>query len=148
MVPSRFVVLDSLPTLPFGKIDRRALVLRDDEGESSEVEFRGARNETESALAVAAAAALGVDAVGIDHDLFALGLDSLSAVQIVARVRGALGVGLAVDAIFENPTIASLAEALDGDVGESAPSDLEALLAEVEQIGESGAREVLDTGRR
>ena len=148
MIPSRFVVLDSLPTLPFGKVDRRSLALRDEEDEASEVEFRAPRTETEEALAAAAAAALGVETVGVDHDLFGLGLDSLSAVQIVARVRGALGVGLAIDAIFENPTIASLARALEGAVGESAPSDLESLLSDVEQIGESGAREVLDTGRR
>lgn len=148
MVPSRFIVLDSLPTLPFGKVDRRALALRDDEGDTTGIEHRAPRNETETALAEAAAAALGIDSVGIDHDLFGLGLDSLSAVQVVARVREALGVRLAIDALFENPTIATLAEALENEVGESTPSDLESLLADLEEIGESGAREVLDTGPR
>lgn len=147
MVPARLVVLESLPTLPFGKVDRRALALRDDRADSPAVEYREPRNEVESALALAAAAALGIDRVGIDDDLFSLGMDSLSAVQIVARARGALGVGLAVDAIFENPTISSLAAALADDTVDVA-GDLESLLAEVEEIGEPGARSIIDTGRR
>lgn len=148
MVPARFVVLDSLPTLPFGKIDRGALGASDNWDDPVANEYREPRNEVESALASAAAAALGVERVGIDDDLFFLGLDSLSAVQLVARARDVVGEVLTAGAVLENPSISSLSEALGDAPNESFTVDLETLLAEVEEIGESGARGVLDSGRR
>jgi amino acid adenylation domain-containing protein len=148
MVPARFVVLDSLPTLPFGKLDRGALATKDGWDDTTDTEFREPRNQIESALASAAAVALGLERVGIDDDLFSLGLDSLSAVQMVARAREAVGGRLTAGAVLENPSISSLSEALHDAPTESVSMDLEALLAEVEEIGESGARGILDSGRR
>lgn len=148
MVPSRFVVLDSLPTLPFGKIDRGGLGASDGWDDLVANEYRGPRNEIESALASAAAAALGVERVGIDDDLFSLGLDSLSAVQLVARARDVVGEVLTAGSVLENPSISSLSETLRAAPKKSVTVDLEALLAEVEEIGETGARGILDSGRR
>jgi amino acid adenylation domain-containing protein len=148
VVPARFVVLDSLPTLPFGKVDRGALAAKDPWDDPVDNEYREPRNEIESALAAAAAAALGVNRVGVDDDLFSLGLDSLSAVQLVARARDAVGGSLNAGAVLENPSISSLAEALRDAPAEPVSMDLESLLAEVEEIGESGARGILDSGRR
>lgn len=146
MVPGRFVVVEALPTLPFGKVDRRALALRDDG--SPEVEYQAPRNDCEVALAAAVGAALGTGQVGIDRDLFELGLDSLSAVGLIARVRETLGVTLSAEAIFENPTVASLAEVLGDPMEEDDPPDLDSLLAEIEEVGESGAKDILGTRRR
>lgn len=148
MVPARFVVLDSLPTLPFGKVDRGALGASHGWDEPVDIEYREPRNEVESALASAAAAALGVERVGIDDDLFSLGLDSLSAVQLVARAREVVGGALTAGAVLESPSISSLSEGLRNAPIESFTLDLETLLAEVEEIGESGARGILDSGRR
>lgn len=148
MVPARFVVLDSLPTLPFGKVDRGALGAGDGWNDPVDNAYREPRNEVESALASAAAAALGVERVGIDDDLFSLGLDSLSAVQLVARAREVVGGALTAGAVLESPSIASLSEALRDAPNEFSTLDLETLLAEVEEIGESGARGILDAGRR
>jgi amino acid adenylation domain-containing protein len=147
MVPARFVVLDSLPTLPFGKVDRGALGTSDG-WDPVNSEYREPRDEFESALASAAAAALSVERVGIDDDLFSLGLDSLSAVQLVARAREVVGEALTASAVLENPSISSLSEALRNAPNESFTLDLEALLAEVEEIGESGARGILDSSRK
>ena len=147
MIPSRIVVLDSLPTLPFGKVDRRALAMRQDT-DFDQTRYRAPESDLEEALAAAAASALGIERVGVDDDLFALGLDSLTAVQLVARVRGIAGVGLAIDAIFETPTIAALAEAVGDVPTDAAPIDLDSLLDEVEQIGEIGASEALRSGQR
>jgi aryl carrier-like protein len=148
MVPARFVVLDSLPTLPFGKLDRGALATKDAWDDTADTEYHEPRNQIESALASAAAVALGLERVGIDDDLFSLGLDSLSAVQLVARAREAVGGSLTAGAVLENPSISSLSEALHDAPTESVSMDLESLLAEVEEIGESGARGILDSGRR
>ncbi|MEX2134902.1 MAG: non-ribosomal peptide synthetase, partial [Acidimicrobiia bacterium] len=148
MVPARFVVLDSLPTLPFGKVDRGALGANDDWDDPVENEYREPRNEVEWALASAAAAALGVERVGIDDDLFSLGLDSLLAVQLASRAREVVGDALTAGAVLENPSISSLSEAVRNAPNESFTLDLETLLAEVEETGESGARGILDSGRR
>jgi non-ribosomal peptide synthetase component F/aryl carrier-like protein len=53
---------------------------------------------------------LGVDAPDVDDDFFALGGNSLLATQITARVADVLGVDVALDALFEAPTLGEYAE--------------------------------------
>jgi non-ribosomal peptide synthetase component F/aryl carrier-like protein len=53
---------------------------------------------------------LGVDAPDVDDDFFALGGNSLLATQITARVADVLGVEVALDALFEAPTLGEYAE--------------------------------------
>jgi acyl transferase domain-containing protein/acyl carrier protein len=57
---------------------------------------------------------LGVDKVGIHDNFFELGGHSLLASQVIATLRTAFGVPLPVTAIFEAPTVQSLARAIDG----------------------------------
>ena len=122
--------------------------MNDDGDLTADTEYRSPRDGIELALASAAAAALGVERVGIDDDLFSLGLDSLSAVQLVARAKHSVGSGLAVVDVFEHPSIASLSEAVQKASTDHLTSDLDSLLTEVEAIGESGAWEILDSGTR
>ena len=51
--------------------------------------------------------------IGLHQDLFALGVDSVQAVRVIARLSAALNVDLPLTAIFENPTIASLSAEVD-----------------------------------
>jgi acyl transferase domain-containing protein/acyl carrier protein len=57
--------------------------------------------------------ALGVQEVGEDDNFFELGGDSLVAVQLIARVRKAVGVRLPMRVLFETPTVASLAARIE-----------------------------------
>ena len=52
---------------------------------------------------------LGVERVGINESFFDLGGHSLSATQVMSRVRDAFNVQLPLRFIFENPTVANLA---------------------------------------
>ncbi|QTD96744.1 non-ribosomal peptide synthetase [Streptomyces cyanogenus] len=67
---------------------------------------------------------LGVDRVGPHDDLFEAGGHSLTAIRLLVRIRGALGVELLIKDIFESATPAALAERLTGAAGGSARTAL------------------------
>jgi non-ribosomal peptide synthase protein (TIGR01720 family) len=56
---------------------------------------------------------LGVERIGIDDNFFALGGDSLLALQVVSRAREA-GIQLTVERLLEHPTIAGVAADMEG----------------------------------
>ncbi|WP_156756938.1 non-ribosomal peptide synthetase [Actinokineospora pegani] len=105
LVPAAVVVLDELPTLPTGKVDRAALPAPDFAALTGD---RAAANPTESALAAIMAEVLGLPSVGADDDFFALGGDSIVSIQLVSRAR-AEGLKLSPRDVFERRTVAGLA---------------------------------------
>jgi amino acid adenylation domain-containing protein len=109
MVPSAFMVMETLPLSPTGKVDRRGLPApgeaRPDLGQA----FVPPRDSIEEAVAGIWATMLRVDRVGVHDDFFALGGHSLLATQVVSRILAELEVELPLRAIFETPTVAGLA---------------------------------------
>ncbi|WP_280329464.1 non-ribosomal peptide synthetase [Nocardia wallacei] len=106
MVPAAIMVLDRVPLTPVGKVDRRALpapVFR-----TRAADGRPPETEREKALAAVFADVLRLDAVTADDDFFALGGDSIVAIQLVSRARSA-GLGLTARDVFERRTVAGLA---------------------------------------
>ncbi len=114
MVPAAFVVLDALPLLPSGKLDRAALATSEARSEAgSEGAAERPRTPVEEVLAGLWADVLRLDRVGREDDFFALGGHSLHATQVVARVGRALGVELSQRTLFEARTVALLAERVE-----------------------------------
>lgn len=110
MVPAQFVFLDSLPLTPNGKIDRKALPapVKATTGAGGPP-----RTETEKMVAAIWTELLRVEGVGIEDDFFDLGAQSITAVGLVARLRTAFDLNIELATLFERPTIAGLAEAID-----------------------------------
>jgi acyl carrier protein len=113
MIPPAFLFLDALPLTPNGKVDRRALPAPDQSRPDLEGAFQGPRNPVEETLAGIWAQVLGLERVGIHDNFFDLGGHSLLATQVFSRLRQAFRVGLPLRALFETPTIAALAAAVD-----------------------------------
>ncbi|HEX7242584.1 MAG TPA: amino acid adenylation domain-containing protein, partial [Longimicrobiaceae bacterium] len=71
------------------------------------------RGETEERIAEVWQGMLEVDRVGVHDDFFTLGGHSLYATQIISRVREQFRVDLSLQALFEHPTVAGLAEQVE-----------------------------------
>ena len=71
--------------------------------------YRAPSTDTERAITLAWQAALAIEGIGVDDDFFDLGGHSLMAIQLVARLRAALGVPLSIERFLELPTVVQLA---------------------------------------
>ncbi|MGW0042828.1 non-ribosomal peptide synthase/polyketide synthase [Rhodococcus sp. NPDC003348] len=110
MVPAAFVMLDAFPLNASGKLDRKALP----EPMFEAREFRAPSTPLEEIVAGVFEQVLGVERVGADDDFFELGGNSLIATQVVARLGAVLGTKIAVRMLFDTPSVAALALAVDG----------------------------------
>ncbi|RDI64625.1 non-ribosomal peptide synthase protein (TIGR01720 family)/amino acid adenylation domain-containing protein, partial [Nocardia pseudobrasiliensis] len=122
MLPAAFVTLEALPLNSNGKLDRKALP----EPEFEATVFRAPSTPIEEVVASVYADVLGVDRVGADDDFFALGGNSLLATQVAARIGAALDTRVPVRALFEAPTVATLAVKVERGTGETTRTPLTA----------------------
>jgi amino acid adenylation domain-containing protein len=113
MVPAVFVLLDALPLMPNGKIDRRALPSPDRSRPELDKAFMAPRTPTEELLAEIWAQLLDLERVGVHDNFFDLGGHSLLATQVVSRLREAFQVEIPLRRLFEVPTVAGLAESIE-----------------------------------
>jgi acyl carrier protein len=117
MLPTSFVLLDSLPLTATGKIDRNALPVSEGEVEAED-SYVAPRTAVEEVLARILAAVLSLKRVGINDNFFESGGHSLLATQVVSRVREAFRMELPLKKVFEEPTVGGLAAAILEDTGE------------------------------
>ena len=106
MVPAAFVTMEALPLTTAGKVDRQALP---EPSWESTTDYAAPRTPAEEIVAAVWSEVLGLEQVGADDDFFAVGGHSLLAIQVLSRLRSALGVELEVRQLFESPTVAALA---------------------------------------
>ena len=109
MVPSALVVMESLPKTPNGKIDRKALPEPMSPSAPQEGGDTARRTPTEELVTEIWAEVLGVERPGLHENFFEIGGHSLRAIQVVSRVRDALGLEVPLRGTFERPTIAEFA---------------------------------------
>ena len=112
MVPSAFVLVDALPLMPNGKVDRRALPAPDKTRQEPTESSVKPRDELELQLIKIWEKVLGIKNVGMKDNFFDLGGHSLLAVQLFARIQKIFGKDLPLTTLFQAPTIEQLADVL------------------------------------
>jgi amino acid adenylation domain-containing protein len=120
MVPTAWQRLVAFPLTTSGKIDRKALP-RPEREVSAPSGLVRPRDDLEARIAATWSELLGVVAVGIDQDFFALGGTSVLAIQARARLERELGVELPLRAFFEHPTVEGLARQVGRPASEDGP---------------------------
>lgn len=110
MIPNSFVVMKHLPLTAAGKLDRNALPVPPTERPNLAQTFILPRTPAESWITGQAQSILGLDPIGVRDNLFELGGDSLSIVELVSIVQKQFGITISLAAIFDNPTIETLAD--------------------------------------
>ncbi|MGH9760903.1 MAG: phosphopantetheine-binding protein, partial [Blastocatellia bacterium] len=113
MVPSAIVLLEQMPLMSNGKVDRGALPVPEYTRDETQQPYTAPRNDAEVELAAIFREVLGVEMVGIDDNFFRLGGHSLSATRVMVRIRDAFHIDVPLRNLFETPTIAGLAAVLD-----------------------------------
>lgn len=110
MVPAAIVVLDALPLLPSGKVDRKALRQRIESTQPAGASPARPRDQIEQSLIELWSEILGRSAPDVHESFFTLGGHSLLASQVISRVREVFRVELPIRSLFDDPTIAGLAD--------------------------------------
>ena len=110
MIPSAFVILESLPLTASGKTNRRALPAPAMEDRA----LVGPETPEEERLAMIWRDVLGVDAVSATDDFFDLGGQSLLATRTASAIRAAFGVDIPLRLIFDQTRLRDLARAIAG----------------------------------
>ena len=147
MIPSAFVMLDALPLLPNGKVDRRQLPTPGSTRADLATPFLAPRTPVEEALTSIWAEVLGLDRVGIHDNFLELGGNSLLAAQVISRVISILQVEIPLRSLFESPTVADMAMVItQNQINKKAEQkDIERMLTELERLSDNVAKQLLAT---
>ncbi len=124
MVPAVVVVLDALPRLPNGKVNRAALPEPSPQNITA-TDSATVSDSTNDPMADALLKiwrdVLGMDQIGVDDDFFELGGDSILSIQIIARAARA-GISIKPRQLFEHSTISALVRLLTATAPSSMPA--------------------------
>ena len=140
MLPATFVRLDALPVTAHGKIDYAALPAPGPLDALYDDPETAPRTDTEAQIAEILCDLLHLDEIDVEDNFFMLGGHSLLGAQLIARLRDAFGVRIALRALFEAPTAAALA------------AEVERLTAEESSVAEApldvrrGGSAAIETG--
>ena len=137
-VPSRIVFLDEIPKGPTGKIQRSSLHQK--LGAALATVYSEPKTDNERMLVGIFREVLGVvGVIGVNDNFFALGGDSLRGAQVIARINRDRGLEMPIPALFQHPTIAQLAAAME----DAQQAHLASLIVHVEQLSDEEVMRLL-----
>jgi amino acid adenylation domain-containing protein len=137
MVPSAFMVLESLPRTLSGKVDRRNLPKPGEAKGWMRNEYVAPRTVVEERLSGIFSELLKVPRIGAHDNFFQLGGHSLSASLLLSRIRSSFGVELPLLQVFQTPTVEALALNVTRlQLAEEDPDDMAALVREIRSLSD------------
>ncbi|MER5210214.1 amino acid adenylation domain-containing protein [Streptomyces sp. NPDC002838] len=136
MIPATFTPLEAVPVNANGKVDRRALPAPGPADDDAHVPPSG---PVEEAIAEIWAELLGVQA-GAHDNFFHIGGNSILAIRLISRIQQEYGIDFAVRTVFESPTVAQLAAAVEERVAAEV-----AALSDAELLNTVGSLPAADT---
>lgn len=116
MMPSAFIFLEKFPLSANGKVDRQALPQLEEFTQGLDADFVAPQNTLEQVIAQIWQAVLGLENVGVNHNFFEIGGNSLLIAKVYSQLRTLLPdvvVGISVVDLFKYPTIHALAKQLE-----------------------------------
>lgn len=146
MIPSAFMILDAMPLIPNGKVDRRALPLAANSRPELNTPFVPSRTPLEEKLSQIWAEVLSLDQVGVHDNFLELGGHSLAAARVISRVLKTFELELSIQSLFQSPTVAEMAEVITQNQAKKLDQeDLRRILAELESLSDDEAQRLLNT---
>lgn len=112
MVPSEFILLETLPLTPSGKIDRKALSAATPRPTAGDATYVMPQSPLEWQIVLIWEELLGVRPVGVRDDFFALGGHSLLAVRMIDRIEQDCGTKLPLSTLMTDATVQHLAKSV------------------------------------
>jgi amino acid adenylation domain-containing protein len=144
MIPSSFVLLETLPLTASGKVDRQSLPGPDSSRPELDTPYVEPETAVEKELAKMWAEVLGVEQIGIHDNFLDLGGHSLMATQIISRVINRFRVELPVKSLLEAPTVAEMAAVIAEHEGKKlGQTEMESILTDLESLTEEEAERLL-----
>jgi len=146
MIPAELVFLKNLPQTN-GKIDRRSLPRPERIRPNLEQSYAPPTNEIDRQLVGIWEGILDVRPIGIHDNFFHLGGHSLAAARIVSRVIKTFRVEIPLEALFNAPTVADMAVAIEAHLGKKVgEAELERILAKLESLTDEEAQRLVSEG--
>jgi len=144
MIPSVFLMLDTLPRTPTGKVDRRALPAPDNSRPELHTSFVAPRTPVEKELAKIWANVLSLDQVGIHDNFFDLGGHSLAATRVVSQVIKTFRLEIPLRSLFESPTVEQMATVItESQAKILGEQGLQRILSELDSLSDEDAKKLL-----
>lgn len=129
-VPSRIVIVESIPKGPTGKLQR--IGLSEQLASALRTEFAVPKNDMEKALVQFWVDVLDIPSVGIADNFFWIGGDSITGAQLINRVNTTFQIDLPLASIFQYPTVESLAKVVISE-----------LLSEIEGLSDADLKSLI-----
>ncbi len=109
MVPSEFAVVNTIPILPNGKINRKKLLEYPTKRIVEEIQYNPPKDDTEKRLAEIWRRIFNIKRVGRDDNFFEMGGHSLLALRMSTNIKEEFGVSIPIHQIFEDKTLKNIA---------------------------------------
>lgn len=108
-IPNDFIFLSEFPLLPNGKVDKNQLTNEAINRNERKINYIAPTGNKEQTLVAVFEEVLGKENISMQDDFFALGGDSIKAIQIISRLKQK-GYTLTVQDIMQQATIQDMAE--------------------------------------